>query len=74
MASTLAASFNYSPVSPVVGQTVTFTDASTGTPTSWSWSFGDGRRRARPRTPLMSIQTAGTEDRDLDRGGRGGVE
>ena len=42
MASTMAASFGYSPVSPVVGQTVTFTDASTGAPTSWSWSFGDG--------------------------------
>jgi PKD repeat protein len=38
----LDASFTFSPASPVVGQTVRFTDTSTGSPASWSWSFGDG--------------------------------
>lgn len=38
----LAASFTYSPTSPAVGQSVLFTDTSTGNPTSWLWDFGDG--------------------------------
>jgi formylglycine-generating enzyme required for sulfatase activity len=36
------ASFSATPSSPVTGQSVQFTDASTGSPASWSWSFGDG--------------------------------
>ena len=35
------AAFTFSPASPTVGQTVTFTDGSTNTPTSWAWAFGD---------------------------------
>ena len=35
------ANFNYSPASPTVGQTVTFSDASTGAATGWNWDFGD---------------------------------
>ncbi|HEV2720634.1 MAG TPA: PKD domain-containing protein, partial [Thermoanaerobaculia bacterium] len=37
-----AASFTVSPANPVAGQTVAFTDQSSGSPTSWAWSFGDG--------------------------------
>jgi len=36
------ASFSYSPSSPVAGETIQFTDTSTGHPTSWQWAFGDG--------------------------------
>ena len=40
------ASFTFSPASPIVGQTVGFSDTSTGFPTSWFWSFGDGATSA----------------------------
>src|SRR6266487_53886 len=40
----LSASFTYSPSSPQVGQTVSFTGSASGgaSPYSYSWSFGDG--------------------------------
>ncbi len=37
------AGFSYSPLNPVVNQTVSFTDSSSGGPTAWLWSFGDGK-------------------------------
>ena len=36
-----ATAFTFAPDEPMSGQTVAFTDTSTGSPTSWSWTFGD---------------------------------
>ena len=36
------AEFTFSPQSPQVGETVYFTDASTGSISAWAWDFGDG--------------------------------
>jgi PKD repeat protein len=36
------AAFQYAPVPPAPGQSVLFTDLSTGPATSWTWDFGDG--------------------------------
>jgi len=56
----LAASFSFSPASPTVGQSVQFTDASTGTPTSRSWNFGDGTTST-AQNPSHSYTTAGSK-------------
>jgi PKD repeat protein len=58
-ASTLAASFTFSPASPTAGQSVQFTDTSAGSPTSWQWNFGDGTN-ASVRNPSHSFATAGS--------------
>jgi PKD repeat protein len=58
------ANFSVSPSSPVIGQTVSFTDTSTNTPTSWAWSFGDpasgGANTSTLRNPTHSFASAGT--------------
>jgi PKD repeat protein len=51
------AGFAYSPSAPTTGQSVSFTDASTGSPTSWVWSFGDGSTSAL-RNPFHSYSIA----------------
>jgi PKD repeat protein len=56
------AGFSWTPISPVVGDTVTFTDSSTdadGSVTSWSWNFGDGATST-SKNPTHTYSTAGT--------------
>jgi len=54
----LMASFSYTPANPAAGQTVQFTDTSTGSPTAWSWNFGDGSTST-ARNPSHAYTTAG---------------
>ena len=56
----LAASFTFSPTSAVAGQSVQFTDTSTGSPTSWAWNFGDGGTST-VRNPSHAFTTAGSK-------------
>ncbi len=44
----------------VVGQTVNFTDQSTGLPTGWSWDFGDGSPANTTQNPSHSYSAPGT--------------
>src|SRR5205085_8665396 len=55
----VSAAFSFAPVSPVAGQDVTFTDATTGNATSWSWNFGDGTTSA-AQNPVKRYTKAGT--------------
>ncbi len=48
-----------SATSIVVGQTVNFTDNSTGIPTSWSWDFGDGSPASTLQNPSHSYAAPG---------------
>ncbi len=52
------AGFTFSPASPVVNQSVSFTDASSGGPTSWLWNFGDGQTST-VRNPAHTFTVAG---------------
>ncbi|MEA3446863.1 MAG: C10 family peptidase [Bacteroidota bacterium] len=57
-ATSLSADFFADNTSIAVGETVNFTDNSTGTPTSWSWSFGDGGT-ASTENPAHTYNTEG---------------
>jgi PKD repeat protein len=57
----LGASFIYSPATPSAGQSVQFTDTSTGNPASWSWSFGDGSTSSF-QNPSHTYAVAGSFD------------
>lgn len=53
------AAFTYTPAAPAAGQTVVFSDASTGAPTAWAWTFGDGGSSVL-QSPTHAYSTAGT--------------
>lgn len=53
------ANFTWAPANPSVGQSVGFTDASSGSPTSWSWAFGDGSSSTHPH-PTHTFSAAGS--------------
>jgi len=54
------AAFAASNTTPVTGQTITFTDQSTGSPTSWLWNFGDGNTSTL-QNPTHAYVTNGTK-------------
>ncbi len=66
-----AAAFSFAPASPVPGQTVSFTDASTGSPTSWAWTFGYGGTST-AQSPTHSFITTGTYSVTLTASNSGG--
>jgi PKD repeat protein len=65
------AEFAFAPSSPMAGQTVSFTNASTGSPTSWAWSFGDGGTST-AQSPTHTFATSGTFDVTLTATNAGG--
>ena len=55
------AAFTFSPSSPRVGQTVSFTDGSINGATAWSWKFGDGPSSVSTvQNPTHAYQATGT--------------
>jgi len=62
----LKADFEYSPDSPRAGETVTFTDLSSGNPTVWSWSFGDDGSTSSDQNPSHIFSVPGAFDVHLE--------
>lgn len=63
---TLAANFSASATSIFTGESVTFSDLSTGTPTSWSWTFtGGSPATSSEQNPTVTYPTAGVYDVSL---------
>jgi PKD repeat protein len=46
--------------SATVGQSISFSDVSTGVPSSWSWNFGDGIGTSTLQNPTYAYGAAGT--------------
>lgn len=67
----LVAAFSLSHTSPYVGQTVQFSDQSTGAPTSWDWDFGDGTTSTQ-RNPSHAYSSAGSYTVTLTAGNAAG--
>lgn len=63
--------FRFAPTTPLVGQSVSFTDTSTGGPTSWSWNFGNGATSA-TRNPVYAYPAPGTYSVSLTATNAGG--
>lgn len=57
--STFSPSFTYAPLFPVAGQSVQFTDTTSGAPSSWQWAFGDGTY-SNAENPNHSYAVAGS--------------
>ncbi len=55
----VACSFSASKTSVLVGETIQFSDLSTGNPTSWQWDFGDGGQSTE-QSPSHAYSAAGT--------------
>lgn len=53
------AAFSFTPVAPLAGASIAFSDLSTGSPTGWSWSFGDGTSSTQ-RNPSHAYTPAAT--------------
>lgn len=47
------------------GESITFTDQSTGSITSWTWSFGGGATNSTAQNPTIQFNSAGTFDVSL---------
>jgi PKD repeat protein len=69
------ASFSASPTTVCAGQTVTFTNSSTGSPTSYSWSFPGGTPATSTATnPTVTYATPGVYDVTLIATNAGGSD
>lgn len=55
----LVANFTASPTTLCIGNSVNFSDLTTGSPTGWSWNFGDGNSST-SQNPSHTYNTAGT--------------
>jgi PKD repeat protein len=57
---------------PVIGQTVQFTDTSTGGPTTWTWDFGDATGGSNQQNPAHTYAAPGTYQVTLTAGNGSG--
>jgi len=60
------ADFSFTPAEPRVGDTVSFTDLSTGNPTNWGWWFSDDGSTSSLQNPTHIFSSAGAHQVRLD--------